>query len=203
MKQSLRTLKSYFETGDTPTESQFIDLLDSLAIPMIGEIKTVSFATVPSGWAKCDGQLLNTSDYKTLFKLIGTTYGGDGTTTFALPDLRGRSPIHEGQGSGLSNITLGQISGSETKVLTVTELPNHTHSGTIKVSNVNADDDAGGTSSSIGKTEIFVESAPNIDLASGSVTLDNTGGQQPFNIRNPFLGLNYIIALEGINPLAS
>ena len=73
MKQSIETLKSYYETGDKPTQQQFADLIDSLAMPMIGEIKTVSFATVPNGWAKCNGQLLNISEYETLFNLIGTT----------------------------------------------------------------------------------------------------------------------------------
>ena len=203
MKQCIETLKSYYETGDKPTEQQFADLIDSLAMPMIGEIKTVSFATVPNGWAKCNGQLLNISEYETLFNLIGTTYGGDGMTTFALPDFRGRSPVHIGNGSGLSNIELGQKSGSETKVLTVTELPNHTHSGAIKVSNVIADDDVVNSNVAIGKSEIYVESSANTDLAEGTVTLTNTGEQQPFNIRNPFIGSNYIIALQGINPLAS
>ncbi|WP_235982963.1 phage tail protein [Kordia aestuariivivens] len=202
MKQSIETLKSYYETGDKPTEQQFADLIDSLAMPMIGEIKTVSFATVPSGWAKCDGQLLNISDYGVLFNLIGTTYGGDGTTTFALPDLRGRSPIHIGNGPGLSAINLGQSDGAETKVLGVTELPSHTHSGAIKVSNVIADDDVAGSNVSIGASEIYVESAANTDLATGTVTLSDTGDGQAFDIRNPFLGSNYIIALEGIDPLA-
>jgi hypothetical protein len=73
MKQSIQTLKSYFETGDRPTETEFANLIDSLAMPMIGEIKTVSFTTVPTGWAKCDGQLLNIANYGTLFSLIGTT----------------------------------------------------------------------------------------------------------------------------------
>ena len=203
MKRSIETLKSYYETGDKPTEQQFADLIDSLAMPMIGEIKTVSFATIPSGWAKCDGQLLNIADYGVLFGLIGTTYGGDGTTTFALPDLRGRSPIHIGQGQDLTNVQLGQISGAETKVLAVSELPSHTHTGAIAVSNVIADDDTPSASLFIGKSEVFAENTVStVDLAAGSVTVSNTGEGQPFNIRNPFLGSNFIIALEGINPLA-
>ena len=91
MKQNIETLKTYFETGDKPTQEQYANLIDSLAMPMIGEIKAVSFSLVPKGWAKCDGQLLNIAEHETLFNLLGTTYGGDGNVTFALPNLRGEN----------------------------------------------------------------------------------------------------------------
>lgn len=168
--------------------------------PFLAEIVMFGGNFAPRGWAYCDGQLLSINANQALFALLGTTYGGDGRTTFALPDLRGRNPIHPGQGPGLSSIKLGQRGGAETHVMTVNQMANHNHLGSIKVSNLPADDDTPGTGVSIGKAEIFVEGAPNTDLAMGSVTLDNAGGQQPFSIRNPFLGINYIIALQGVFP---
>ncbi|QHI35503.1 hypothetical protein IMCC3317_08490 [Kordia antarctica] len=168
--------------------------------PFLAEIVMFGGNFAPRGWAFCDGQLLSINAYQALFSLLGTTYGGDGRTSFALPDLRGRTPLSQGRGPGLSDIKLGQRGGLETITLNVTNLPNHTHSGSISVSNVAADDDVPGTGASIGKSEIFVEGAPNTNLAAGSVTLSNTGGQQPFNSRNPFLGINYIIALQGTFP---
>lgn len=168
--------------------------------PFLAEIVMFGGNFAPRGWAYCDGQLLSINAYQALFSLLGTTYGGDGRTSFALPDLRGRTPLSQGRGPGLSDIKLGQRGGLETVTLNVTNLPSHTHSGSINVSNVAADDDVPGTAASIGKSEIFVESPANTSLAFGSVALSNTGGQQPFNIRNPYLGINYIIALQGTFP---
>jgi microcystin-dependent protein len=203
MKKSIRELKSYFEAGDSPTEVQFANLIDSLATPMIGEIRTVSFDTAPKGWAKCDGQLLSIYGNETLFRLIGTTYGGNGTDTFALPDLKGRMPIHIGTGEGLSKIDLGQKEGSETKVLSVSELPSHTHSGEMRVSSSPDDDDVPSGNVAIGAAEIFSGNATNVSLSSETIGISPTGEQQAFNIRNPFLGINYVIALEGIDPLVN
>ena len=144
MKQSVETLKSYFETGDIPTEAQFANLIDSLSMPMIGEIKTVSFATVPSGWAKCDGQFLTISEYGTLYSLIGTTYGGDGTTTFALPNVQGKTMIHNDQ-----TYNLGQTDGTTQNTLTESQIPTHSHDvGSLAVSHtltgtVRGSEDAG------------------------------------------------------------
>jgi len=168
--------------------------------PFIGQIVMFGGNFAPRSWAFCDGQLLAISQNTALFSILGTTYGGDGRTTFALPDLRGRAAIHPGTGPGLSNIRLGQRGGAETHTMTVSQMANHSHSGAIKVSNLAADDDTPGTGVSIGKSEIFVEGVPNTGIALGSVTANNTGGQQPFNIRNPFEGINYIICLFGIFP---
>jgi len=224
MKQSIETLKSYYETGDKPTEQQFADLIDSLAMPMIGEIKTVSFATIPSGWAKCDGQLLNISEYETLFNLIGTTYGGDGTTTFALPDLRDKVMVHESQ-----TRALGQNGGEEQNTLSENQLPSHSHDvGTLTASHtltgtVLVNDEDGTTDNpenkniaiaNISSGDIYIYNsinnnklmaADNVQI-NGNISLSgNTataGSSAPVNNMQPYLVVNTIIALEGINPLA-
>ncbi|MFK7748295.1 MAG: phage tail protein [Kordia sp.] len=171
--------------------------------PFLAQIVMFAGNFAPRGWALCEGQLLPINTNQALFSLLGTTYGGDGRTTFALPDLRGRSPIQQGRGPGLTDIKLGQRGGMETKTLTIMELPSHNHFGSIKVSNIAGDDDVPGTNASIGASEIYIESGPNTSLAMGSVTTQNTGNQQAFNIRNPFLGINYIIAMQGTFPSRS
>lgn len=221
MKQTIETLKSYFQTGDKPTEQQYADLLDSLAMPMIGEIKTVSFATVPSGWARCDGQLLNITEYETLFNIIGNTYGGDGITTFALPNLQGKTMIHNN-----TTYTIGQVGGSAENTLTESQLPSHSHSsGTLAASHnltgtVSASVDAGildeaednhfcsglANSYTDSSTDLGMMRADNVQI-NGAVTLSgNTaavGNAAPVNNMQPYLVVNTIIALEGINPLAN
>ena len=190
--------------------------------PFLAEIVMFAGNFAPRGWAFCDGQLLPINQYQALFSLLGTTYGGDGRTTFALPDLRGRSPIHAGHGPGLSDIKLGQRGGRETVTLTVSELPNHFHTVNFSGSSVNAavslpavadegtSDEAEGNILASGITNLYASaSAADANLApvaaplSGSANTLNTGGQQPFNIRNPFLGINYIIALQGVFPSRS
>lgn len=228
MKQTIETLKSYFQTGDKPTEQQYADLLDSLAMPMIGEIKTVSFATVPSGWARCDGQLLNITEYETLFNLIGNAYGGDGTTTFALPNLQGKTMIHNN-----TTYTIGQVGGSAENTLTESQLPSHNHSsgtlaashnltGTVKANEEDGDSDDPQTrnfglvqspSSVHVDTWVYNSQANDKLMATdnvqinGNVTLSgNTaavGNSAPVNNMQPYLVVNTIIALEGINPLAN
>ena len=223
MKQSVQTLKSYFNTGDRPTETQFANLIDSLAMPMIGEIKTVSFAAVPSGWAKCDGQLLNIADHGTLFSLIGTTYGGDGTTTFALPNLQDRTMIHNS-----SNFTIGQTGGTTENTLTESQLPTHNHDagsltashtlkGTVLVNEEDgetSDPQTGNFGLTDPDTTNNYNSSPNDKLMAadnvqinGNISLSgttaSTGSATPVNNMQPYLVVNTIIALEGIDPLAS
>ncbi|OUS19771.1 phage tail protein [Nonlabens dokdonensis] len=168
--------------------------------PFLGEIVMFAGNFAPRGWSLCDGQLLAISQYSALFSILGTTYGGDGRTSFALPDFRSRSPIHKGRGPGLSEIKLGARGGIEQINLNLLNLPNHSHTGEIKVSSVAGDDDSPGNTVSIGASEIFVEASPNTSLSIGSVELGNTGGQQPFPSRNPYLGINYIIAMQGTFP---
>ncbi|WP_417871788.1 phage tail protein [Winogradskyella sp.] len=216
MKQSKETLKSYFETGDRPTESQFADLIDTLNTPFIGELKIVSYSKTPQGWAKCDGQLLNIAEYQELFNLIGNTYGGDGVLTFALPDLRGRVPLGEGSNSELSSYLLGQKGGEETSILTEEELPRHNHSasGILKASNTDGTtNNPEGNSLAIGKVPFdrtntldansFTTSTANIQMAENDivVNINERGNGQPFSNIQPYLSVNYIIALEGRIPV--
>ncbi len=159
----------------------------------------------PRGWSFCDGQLLSISQNQALFSLLGTTYGGDGRTNFALPELRGRVPVHAGSGPGLTPRSLGERSGTETNTLTVGNLAAHTHSGKVAVSSKTGSrttpvdsflaPEAGGT------INLFRPSATaNTFMGAGSVVNDNTGSNTPVNNMQPYLVVNYIIALEGIFP---
>jgi len=178
--------------------------------PFLGEIQMVGFNFAPRGWAHCDGQLLPINSYPALFSLLGTTYGGDGRTTFALPDLRGRSAVHPGAGPGLSPIQWGQRGGAEFQTLTTAQMPSHSHSATTSATlkGVNARGDSatpgGNALASKPRTNIYSTTAPNVAMAAGSVTatttVNNTGGSQQFSIRDPFLGVYHVIALQGIFP---
>lgn len=177
--------------------------------PVIGRIQPFGFNFAPRGWAFCDGQLLPISQNSALFSLLGTIYGGDGRTTFALPDLRGRVAIQQGHGPGLSDYRIGQKGGRETVTLNITNLPNHNHSavGTPKY-NAGApeqDDPAGAVpASSAAFGDLYATTAPTNGLAgSVSVSMGNTGGNQSFDIRKPYLAVNWCIALYGVYPSRS
>ena len=183
--------------------------------PMIGEIRLFAGNFVPKNWAFCDGQLLPIDQHKTLFSIIGTTYGGDGTTTFALPDLRGRVPVHAGTGAGLSTRKIGQKSGTETNSLTINQLPAHSHatktaglvslSSTIKMQNVTTANSDGDFLSLPEKDDKEIVSA---ELSQGGmmqkesiIEVEKTGNSYPINNMPPFAVINYIIALDGSFPL--
>jgi microcystin-dependent protein len=179
--------------------------------PFIGQIVSFAGNFAPRQWAFCDGQLLAISANTALFSILGTTYGGDGRTTFALPDLRGRAAVHPGTGPGLSTIKLGQRGGSEYHTLNTLEMPNHSHSGAGMTGTFNASDEDGSSEDPQGKTlglaqtdTPYTSSAANVQMASNAVSISgNTqaaGGNQQFYIRNPFEGVNYIIALFGVFP---
>jgi microcystin-dependent protein len=167
------------------------------ATPLIGTIKMFGGTFAPRSYAFCDGQLLQISQNSALFSLIGTTYGGDGITTFALPDLRGRLPLHVGQGSGLSSYALGQNGGTETVTLITQQLPVHTHAAQASGN--------GGTQPGPGNA-IWAQSGLNQFLAINAnqtmspAALSLTGGSQPHENRMPYLCISFIIALEGIFP---
>lgn len=174
------------------------------ADPFLGEIDLVPYNFAPQGWAFCEGQILPISQNTALFSLIGNTYGGDGINTFALPDLRGRLPIGVGQGPGLSNYALGQQGGTETVTITNNNMPMHTHPinaitspGTTATpgSNVNL---AQPSTPDRQEIDIYASGTANTQLSNNSTSL--SGGGQPISIQQPYLGLHYIIALQGIFP---
>jgi microcystin-dependent protein len=170
--------------------------------PFIGEVKLFAGAFAPRGWAFCDGQLLAINQNTALFSIIGTTYGGDGRTTFALPDLRGRVPLGPRRGAGLSDYREGQKGGVEHVTLTTSQMPNHSHS-------LNADTNAGTTN--VPTNHILANTAafdneystqsPNTTM--NTTAIGNTGGNQSHENRQPFLAINYIIAVQGVFPSRS
>ena len=171
--------------------------------PAIGVITMFGADFAPQGWATCSGQLLNIAQNQALFSILGTTYGGNGQTTFGLPDFRGRTPIGVGQGPGLSNRSLGERTGSETTTLLANNLPAHTHTGTMTVastSNPANSDEALDSIFATGGVSHFASGGGNGSLGGVTATLSATGGQQPFPIRQPYLGITFIIALQGIFP---
>ncbi|MCE3001454.1 MAG: tail fiber protein [Xanthomonadaceae bacterium] len=163
--------------------------------PFIAEIRIVGFNFAPVGWALCDGQLLPISQNTALFSLLGTTFGGNGQTTFALPDLRGRAPMFDGQGPGLPPRVLGERGGTESVTLTVAEMPPHSHP--VAVSTAVADR-ANPVGTRFGSTVDPVYTAANPGLAAAAQ--GTAGGSQPHENMQPSLVLNFIIALQGIFP---
>ena len=210
------------------------------ADPLLGEISMFAGNFAPRGWAFCDGQLLPISSNQALFSLLGTTYGGDGRTTFALPDLRGRTPIGSRRGPGLSNYGEGMRGGQEVHVLDQLEMPSHSHAaaatsssqGTAnidakailhadstgatndpngkfiaKIDNVGPNQvNAFGSTADIQMNENAVTVTGTVDLSSiptPIITVGNTGGSQAHNNMQPYLAINYIIALVGVFPSRS
>ncbi len=174
------------------------------AEPFIGEIAMFGGNFAPRSWALCNGQLLPISQNEALFSLLGTTYGGDGRTTFGLPDLRGRVPIHAGQGPGLSNYQLGQRGGAETVTLTSAEMPSHNHTSALEMRvGSSAPDTADPNGNIITSCKIYSSvKNPSVKLGDGMFTntIGNTGGNQAHENRPPFQTINYIIALQGTYP---
>ena len=210
--------------------------------PFMGEIRMVGFNFAPRGWATCQGQIMAIQQNSALFALLGTTYGGNGQTTFGLPNFSGRSPVGQGTGPGLAPVTIGEVAGAESVTLNVTQMPVHqpvaqfagqasavsltgssvdvatgtpgamavpTAGATVYLSNTTAR--SGPTAVTI--NGLFTSTAPDATKASlggvhgqglvipqGTVTVSPVGGRQPIGIRNPYLGTNFIIALEGIFP---
>lgn len=171
--------------------------------PFLGEIRLVGFTFAPQGWAFCDGQLLSISQNTALFSLLGTTYGGNGQTTFALPDLRGRVPVSQGQGPSLSNYVLGEQTGSENVTLNVSQLPVHNHPLASSNQQGSSSDPSGFFPAVLNEPSGSV--AVNGYLASSNSTLNPaaigvTGGNQPHPNLQPLLCVNFIIAVQGIYP---
>jgi microcystin-dependent protein len=172
-----------------------------MGTPYIGEIRMFAGNFAPAGWAFCDGQLIPISENDTLFSLIGTTYGGDGQETFGLPNLQSRVPIHAGQGPGLSNRPLSEMSGTETVTLTVQQTPNHSHTS-VATSNVASTTTPSSTvaiaSSQTSLVTPFGADAPVTALH--PTTIGPAGGSQPHENIQPYLCINFIISLFGVYP---
>ena len=169
-----------------------------MAEPFLAEIRIVSFTFPPKGWALCDGQLLPINQNQALFALLGTTYGGNGQTTFALPDLRGRAPLQVGASAGGSAHTLGERAGETAHTLTLAELPVHAHA--VNVTN------QPGTQASPAGNFLAAHRGGYIEAAAAAMhagAISNTGGSQAHLNMQPFLALNFCIALQGIFPSQS
>jgi len=166
--------------------------------PYVGEIRLVGFNFAPEGWAFCDGSTLSIADNDVLFNLLGTTFGGNGTNTFALPNLTGRVVVHQGTGTG-SSYTLGQTGGVSSVTLSATQMPAHSHA-------VKSQSGAGNATGPAGN--FFATASPSVyATASGYVsmgsTVGSTGGSQPHDNMQPYLVMNYIISLFGVYPSQS
>jgi microcystin-dependent protein len=174
----------------------------------IGEIRMFAGNFAPRSWAFCSNQILPIAQNTALFSILGTTYGGNGQTTFALPDFRGRVAVGTGTGPGLANITLGQLSGSTSVTLTTGNMPAHTHPLTGTVNPTANNDGSGLTNNPTGgrlgaSGNIFTTATDeqvNMAAAASTLAVGVTGGSQPFSIMPPYLGMNYIICLFGIFP---
>jgi microcystin-dependent protein len=171
-----------------------------MAEPFISEIRIVSFSFAPRGWALCNGQLLPINQNQALFSLLGTTYGGNGTTNFALPDLRERTAVHPGAG-----ITLGERSGSQAHTLSLAELPAHDHAlraSSDLAASTSASGNVLGKKGRFGK-DIYVPAATGNPVALRNDAVSSVGGAQAHMNMQPFLALNFVIALQGIFPSRS
>ena len=169
--------------------------------PFVAEIRIFPFNFAPKGWAFCNGQLLPLSQNTALFSLLGTTYGGDGKSTFALPNLEGSAPMHPGQGPGLSLHDLGETGGSETVTLLQSEIPSHPHSLMCSATNSSKPNPVGNSLTKIsanGTPYVAPAGAPLSSFASNALT--PAGGDQPHNNMMPYLTLNFNIALQGVFP---
>jgi len=160
--------------------------------PFLAEIRMVGFNFAPRGWAFCDGQILPINQNQSLYSLLGTTYGGDGRTSFALPDLRSRTPIHRGDG-----FQLGQKSGAETVTLTAAQIAGHTHAAKAS-SSIGNENGPGDDILASRDSYRDAKAATMTSLRSGTVT--NTGGQQAHNNMQPYTVLSFCIALQGLFP---
>lgn len=165
--------------------------------PFLGQLMLVPYNFAPKGWAFCAGQVMSIAQNSALFSLLGTTYGGDGITTFALPDLRGRVPLSSGQGPGLSPYQLGQTGGSESVTLLITEIPAHNH----LVACYNGDAETSSPVNSLLANSTTYASTADATMAPNMI--GPSGGSQPHANVQPYLTLNWIIALEGIFPSRS
>lgn len=168
-----------------------------MAQPYVGEIRIFAGNFAPAGWLFCDGSTQPIADYETLFNLIGTTYGGDGQNTFALPDLRGRLPLHQGTGGG-NTYVIGQPGGLEQVTLTTQQMPNHTHPFVATTASGTSNNGSNNLMASSPSVDMFVGVTPDVTL--NAAAIGQAGGNQPHTNFQPYLCVNFIISLFGIFP---
>jgi len=167
--------------------------------PFLGQIQAFGFNFAPRGWALCNGQLLPIAQNTALFSLLGTTYGGDGRTTFNLPDLRGRVSLHYGSGPGLSTRPIGQKGGAESVTLNTSEIPSHSHTANAAAEAADSGKPSGNALATPDGVMIYrANQAPDATLHAG--TVGNTGGSQSHENMGPYLVINWCISLQGIYP---
>jgi microcystin-dependent protein len=164
-----------------------------MAQPYVGEIRMFAGNFAPAGWMFCEGQLLPISENETLFQLIGTTYGGDGQETFALPDLRGRLPIHQGNG-----FILAETGGVEEVTLTTSQIPSHTHPEIVSTSVAAESNPANNMPAQSTQATLYFEDSPNVNMAANAI--GPVGGSQPHTNMQPYLCVDFIISLFGLFP---
>jgi microcystin-dependent protein len=167
-------------------------------MPFIGEIRMFAGNFAPAGWAFCDGTTLPISENDTLFLLIGTTYGGDGETTFNLPDLRGRAPIHMGTGSSGTTYQLGESGGVESVTLTTNQIPQHTHALQATTATGTQPNPGGNVLANSQGPQPYIQEGPDGNL--DAQALSTAGGSQPHDNLQPYLGINFILSLFGTYP---
>ena len=163
--------------------------------PFLGEIRTFAGNFAPKGWASCNGGILPIARYTALFSLLGTTYGGDGKTTFALPNLNGNAPMHWGDGPGLSSRALGETGGSTSVTLTAAEMPAHNHPANASLSSGSSPSPAG---NALADAPLYA--SPPLTVAMAAQAVGPAGGSLPHDNMQPYLALTFIIALEGVFP---
>lgn len=170
----------------------------------IASIMMFGFNFQPRGWMYCDGRLVPISQYTAVFSLLGTTFGGNGQTNFGLPDLRGRVPVGMGQGPGLQPVQLGEMAGTPSMTLTINQMPAHTHGAATTVgvssSNPSSDEAAGNVLANTATNFYAAANTASGGLGAVSTSIQPAGGSQPFDMHQPYLGINFCICMEGIFP---
>ena len=169
-----------------------------MSSPYVGECRLVGFNFAPVGWALCNGQQMPISEYDTLFNLIGTTYGGNGQTTFLLPDLQGRAPVHQGTGLGGVVFVIAQNGGQENVTVTVPQMPSHSHP--LVASSANGNANLFQNQVLAGSSSAVYQNSPDPKATMNAASITSTGGSQPHSNLQPYLVMNWIISLFGIYP---
>ncbi|WP_375753900.1 phage tail protein [Vibrio sp. HN007] len=196
MKSKLRKIT----IGAAIATSLFCSTTSLASTPFLGEVAWVPYNFAPRGWAFCDGQILAISQNTALFSLIGTIYGGDGRTTFALPDVRSRTIMHEGTGPGLTSRALGEKAGQEQVALSVSEIPSHTHTQKASSGSPTTTSPANAALASPTRTRLYAEDA-NVNMSADNIAA--TGGGLAHDNMQPYTTLNCIIAIQGVYPSRS